>query len=119
MSRRRVAALTAALVLAGSAPMLLPAASASAASCSSYPNWVAGRSYNAGDIVRYTDGRAYIAEHANPGYDPVISTWYWDPYACDGGSDTPPAASSCPRRSSTRCSRAGTPSTATAGSRPR
>lgn len=89
MSRRRIAAVTAALVLAGSAPVLLPAATASAATCSSYPNWVAGKSYNAGDIVRYTDGKAYRAERANPGYDPIISTWYWEPYACDNGPGTP------------------------------
>jgi predicted chitinase len=68
--------------------VVLPAAGASAASCSSYPNWVAGKSYVTGNIVRYTDGKAYIAEHDNPGYDPVISTWYWEPYACDG-SGTP------------------------------
>lgn len=71
MSRRRIAAVTAALVLAGSAPMLLPAAAttasaAAAAACSSYPAWVAGQWYEAGAIVRYTDGKAYIAEHANP-----------------------------------------------------
>ncbi|MFF8012623.1 glycoside hydrolase family 19 protein [Streptomyces sp. NPDC007929] len=94
MSRRRISAALAALALAGSAPVLLPAVNASAASaaaCSSYPNWTAGKSYNAGDIVRYTDGKAYIAEHANPGYDPVISTWYWEPYACDSGPGTPNA----------------------------
>jgi predicted chitinase len=68
--------------------VVLPAAGASAASCLSYPNWVAGQSYVTGNIVRYTDGKAYIAEHDNPGYDPVISTWYWEPYACDG-SGTP------------------------------
>ncbi|MFE2422508.1 glycoside hydrolase family 19 protein [Streptomyces hokutonensis] len=89
MSRRRIAAVLTALVLGSLTPVVLPAAGASAASCSSYPNWVAGQSYVTGDIVRYTDGKAYIAEHDNPGYDPVISTWYWEPYACDGGSDTP------------------------------
>ena len=47
-----------------------------------HPNWVAGKWYVTGSIVRYTDGRYYIAEHDNPGYDPVISTWYWDPYTC-------------------------------------
>ena len=86
MSRRRISAVVAALVLGGAVPVLLPAAPASAAACSSYPSWVAGRSYVTGDIVRYTDGKAYIAEHDNPGYDPTISTWYWEPYACDGGS---------------------------------
>ncbi|WP_405557604.1 glycoside hydrolase family 19 protein [Streptomyces sp. NBC_01171] len=91
MSRRHISAALAALALAV-APVLLPAPAASAApaaSCSSYPNWVAGNSYRAGDIVRYTDGKAYIAEHDNPGYDPIISTWYWDPYNCDGGGTTP------------------------------
>ncbi|GGX34923.1 glycoside hydrolase family 19 protein [Streptomyces lomondensis] len=91
MSRRRVSAVLAALALAGTAPVLLPASNASAAACSSYPNWVAGKAYAAGDIVRYTDGKTYIAEHANPGYDPVISTWYWEPYACDSGPGTPDA----------------------------
>jgi len=88
VSRRRIAAVLTALVLGSLTPVVLPAAGASAASCSSYPNWVAGQSYVTGQIVRYTDGKAYIAEHDNPGYDPVISTWYWEPYACDG-SGTP------------------------------
>ncbi|MCZ4512505.1 chitinase [Streptomyces sp. ActVer] len=87
MSRRRISAFVAALMLAGAAPVLLPASSASAAACSSYPSWVAGKSYVTGNIVRYTDGKAYIAEHDNPGYDPTISTWYWEPYACDGGTN--------------------------------
>ncbi|GIH74887.1 glycoside hydrolase family 19 protein [Planobispora longispora] len=52
-----------------------------------HPNWVAGKSYAAGAVVRYTNGKYYRAEHANPGYDPTISTWYWKPYAC--GSATP------------------------------
>jgi predicted chitinase/chitodextrinase len=54
-----------------------------------YPNWVAGQWYPVGSIVRYTDGNHYIAVHENPGYDPVISHWYWDPYTCDGGSTDP------------------------------
>ncbi|MFD9739278.1 glycoside hydrolase family 19 protein [Umezawaea sp. NPDC059074] len=54
-----------------------------------YPNWAAGRNYVTGNIVRYTDGNYYIAEHDNPGYDPVISTWFWDPFTCGGGT-TPP-----------------------------
>ncbi|MGW2285504.1 glycoside hydrolase family 19 protein [Streptomyces phaeochromogenes] len=87
MSRRRISAFVAALMLASAAPVLLPASSASAAACSSYPSWVAGKSYVTGNIVRYTDGKAYIAEHDNPGYDPTVSTWYWEPYACDGGTN--------------------------------
>ncbi|MER6470766.1 glycoside hydrolase family 19 protein [Streptomyces collinus] len=89
MSKRRLSAVLTALVLGSTVPVLLPATDASAAACSSYPNWVAGRSYKTGDIVRYSDGKAYVAEHDNPGYDPIISTWYWDPYACDSGSGTP------------------------------
>ncbi|MFE1800014.1 MULTISPECIES: glycoside hydrolase family 19 protein [unclassified Streptomyces] len=89
MSRRRISAFVAAIVLGTAAPVLLPASGASAAACSSYPSWVAGKSYVTGNIVRYTDGKAYIAEHDNPGYDPIISTWYWEPYACDNGPTNP------------------------------
>ncbi|MEU9399007.1 glycoside hydrolase family 19 protein [Streptomyces sp. NPDC048242] len=89
MSRRHVSAALTALALAVtplvmSAPAASAAPATTAASCASYPNWVAGKSYVTGDIVRYTDGKTYIAEHDNPGYDPVISTWYWEPYGCDG-----------------------------------
>ncbi|MEU9129659.1 glycoside hydrolase family 19 protein [Kitasatospora sp. NPDC048540] len=55
-----------------------------------YPSWVAGRTYTTGTVVRYTNGGLYRATHDNPGYDPVISTWYWEPYTCSGGSTTPP-----------------------------
>ncbi|WP_020521008.1 glycoside hydrolase family 19 protein [Catelliglobosispora koreensis] len=55
-----------------------------------YPNWAAGTWYNAGAIVRYTNGLYYIAEHGNPGYDPTISTWYWDPFTCSGTPPTTP-----------------------------
>ncbi|MFF9089907.1 glycoside hydrolase family 19 protein [Streptomyces sp. NPDC014991] len=89
MSKRRLSALMAAIVIGATAPALLPATGASAASCSSYPSWTAGKAYVTGDIVRYTDGKTYIAEHDNPGYDPTISTWYWDPYACDSGPTNP------------------------------
>lgn len=62
--------------------------STSGASCN-YPAWVAGRSYVTGDIVRYTDGRFYRAEHDNPGYDPIISTWFWEPYTCGPSNPNP------------------------------
>ncbi|MFB7935629.1 glycoside hydrolase family 19 protein [Streptomyces sp. NPDC056049] len=55
-----------------------------------HPAWTAGRTYTAGDIVKYTNGNYYKASHDNPGYDPVISTWYWDPYTCGGGGGTTP-----------------------------
>ncbi len=63
------------------------------ASCS-YPSWVAGQYYAAGAIVRYTNGLYYQASHENPGYDPVISTWYWSPYTCTGGGTTSPPPTS-------------------------
>ncbi|MFD0599114.1 carbohydrate-binding protein [Catellatospora coxensis] len=89
----------------------------------SHPNWAAGTWYTTGSIVRYTNGLYYIAEHDNPGYDPTISTWYWDPYTCSGTPRRPRrparAASSSPRRPSTRCSRAATPSTPTRAWSPR
>lgn len=54
-----------------------------------YPSWVAGGSYVTGNVVKYTDGKLYIAEHDNPGYDPLVSTWFWDPYTCSGSTPTP------------------------------
>jgi predicted chitinase len=45
------------------------------------PEWKAGTSYATGAIVQYQGGY-YIAEHENPGYDPVISSYFWDPYSC-------------------------------------
>ncbi len=55
-----------------------------AGSCN-YPNWVAGQHYAVGAIVKYTNGQYYQAVHENPGYDPVISSWFWAPYSCSGG----------------------------------
>lgn len=45
------------------------------------PNWVQGKAYAAGDVVKYTDGKRYTAKFANPGYNPTISTYYWAPFA--------------------------------------
>lgn len=47
--------------------------------------WVKSTPYDVGDVVSYTDGNNYIAVHANPGYNPTVSTWYWDPYTCPSG----------------------------------
>ncbi|MBM7845445.1 glycoside hydrolase family 19 protein [Herpetosiphon giganteus] len=58
-------------------------------SCS-YTDWVAGRQYYTGNIVRY-NGSFYVAEHDNPGYDPTISTWFWEPTTC-GGTNPPPVS---------------------------
>lgn len=52
----------------------------------SCPQWAAGTNYVVGNVVRY-NGSFYRAKNANPGYDPVISTWYWEPVAsCPGGT---------------------------------
>lgn len=47
-----------------------------------YPAWMAQHDYKKGDKVMYM-GKAYIANDDNPGYDPVISTFYWSPYDCE------------------------------------
>jgi predicted chitinase len=45
------------------------------------PAWMSGTNYSTGDIVQYM-GSYYQASHDNPGYDPTISTYFWDPYVC-------------------------------------
>jgi hypothetical protein len=54
-----------------------------------FPPWMAGKDYAAGDKVMYM-GKAYIATEANPGYDPLVSTYFWSAYSCEpvsnGGS---------------------------------
>jgi predicted chitinase len=48
--------------------------------------WSAGTTYLPGDVVFYeADGNYYIAENENPGYEPNVSTWFWEPYVCEGG----------------------------------
>ncbi|GAA0903585.1 MULTISPECIES: glycoside hydrolase family 19 protein [Streptomyces violaceusniger group] len=95
MRKRRVLAPLAATAAVCASVLVMPMAStASAAGTTAqaacdYPNWVAGKPYVTGDIVRYTDGKYYRAEHDNPGYDPVISTWYWEPYDCGGEGQNP------------------------------
>ncbi len=51
------------------------------ATCDQTPSWVGGKTYAAGDVVKYTDGKLYIARFANPGYEPTISTYFWAPFA--------------------------------------
>ncbi|GLF97407.1 glycoside hydrolase family 19 protein [Streptomyces yaizuensis] len=83
-----MSALTGFLAAAGlAAASLLPTATPAAADeCTTAPSWRAGTNYVPGNIVRFTDGNFYIAEHANPGYDPTISTWFWNPHTCSGGN---------------------------------
>ena len=56
-------------------------APAPAPACTS-SNWVMGKQYAAGSVVKYSNGYLYIAKYANPGYNPTISTYYWSRYAC-------------------------------------
>lgn len=87
MLRNRIVASLAAGVMAAAMAVITPTVASQAevtAQACTYTDWVQGRWYNAGDIVRF-QGAYYIAEHGNPGYSPTISTWYWDPYNCDGG----------------------------------
>ena len=45
------------------------------------------RPTHVGDVVIYAaNGNDYVATHDNPGYDPTISTWFWSPTTCTGGS---------------------------------
>ncbi|MFF0446527.1 glycoside hydrolase family 19 protein [Streptomyces sp. NPDC004609] len=96
MLRERMKALMVGVVAAGSlaATAIMPTATANAASpvdeCAIAPNWSAGANYRAGDIVKYTDGEIYVAERDNPGYNPVVSTYYWDPYTCGGNGNPNP-----------------------------
>lgn len=61
-----------------------------------YPAWVVNKSYAAGNIVKYSDGRFYSAKFANPGYNPTISTYYWAPYSCTVAEPArAPAAETC------------------------
>ncbi|ANW18739.1 chitinase [Streptomyces clavuligerus] len=92
LKKRLTSALTGILAAAGLAVAgLIPAATPAAADeCTNAPAWRAGTAYVPGNVVRYTDGRYYIAEHANPGYDPVISHWFWNPHTCSGGGTPNP-----------------------------
>ena len=65
-----------------------PTTPAPALNCSS-SNWVQGKQYVAGSVVTYSNGKMYIAKFANPGYDPVISTYYWMLYICSVAAPTP------------------------------
>ncbi|MEV0614698.1 glycoside hydrolase family 19 protein [Nonomuraea sp. NPDC050404] len=91
MRRSLTSVAAAALIAGGTISVTLPASPASATACD-YPNWVAGKWYAVGNIVRYTDGKYYIAVNENPGYDPVISHWYWDPHNCGGTNPPNPGA---------------------------
>lgn len=54
-----------------------------------FPAWIAGKDYKKGDKVTFK-GKGYITVEPNPGYDPIISNWFWDETPCDGSTVTPP-----------------------------
>ncbi|MFE9663891.1 glycoside hydrolase family 19 protein [Streptomyces sp. NPDC005955] len=93
MLRERMKSLMVGLATAGSlaATIMVPATTANAATgtdeCAIAPTWSAGANYQTGDIVKYSDGSVYVAERDNPGYNPVTSTYYWDPYTCGGNGN--------------------------------
>lgn len=58
-------------------------------STGSCPQWQSGTWYTTGTTVVY-NGSYYTAEHDNPGYDPSVSTWYWEPASSCSGT-TPPS----------------------------
>ncbi len=92
--KQRIAAVLSAAACAATLTVAAPMATAAPSSGSAAPAascnfsiWTAGKAYRTGDIVKYTNGQYYRATHDNPGYDPVISTWYWEPYNCGGGTN--------------------------------
>ncbi|MEU6963827.1 glycoside hydrolase family 19 protein [Streptomyces chrestomyceticus] len=94
MLKQRIAAVLSAAACAATLTVAAPTATAAPSSGSAAPAascnfsiWTAGTAYRTGDIVKYTNGQYYRATHDNPGYDPVISTWYWEPYNCGGGTN--------------------------------
>jgi chitinase len=57
------------------------------------PAWVSGQNYAVGDKVTYQGGY-YIAEYANPGYIPTVSTYFWEPIAASACAGTGSSSSS-------------------------
>jgi hypothetical protein len=51
------------------------------------PAWAPGMDYKKGEIVSFNGGY-YIAEEDNPGYNPVVSSFFWEPYDCSEGGGT-------------------------------
>jgi len=57
------------------------------------PVWVSGQYYAAGSKVSYQGGY-YIAEYANPGYIPTVSTYFWEPIPASACGATSASSSS-------------------------
>ena len=41
------------------------------------PAWSTDGNYLKGNIVSY-QGKNYLCKNDNPGYDPIVSTWFWE-----------------------------------------
>lgn len=65
----------------------------SSSTSTSCPAWVSGQNYAVGDKVTYQGGY-YIAEYANPGYIPNVSTYFWEPIAASACGGTSSSSSS-------------------------
>ncbi|CAN5450714.1 hypothetical protein BH11PSE11_BH11PSE11_35640 [soil metagenome] len=66
-------------------------------SACNFSDWVWGRKYVTGNVVRYPgNGRSYVAKHDNPGWDPTISTYFWAPYVCVGSATPTPSPTPSP-----------------------
>jgi predicted chitinase len=77
------------------APALAPESAPESSTTCSFPNWISGQSYVAGTIVRYAvSGNLYRATNDNPGYDPTISTWFWQLHTCSTTTTTTPTSTS-------------------------
>lgn len=59
------------------APAPGPVAGSSDGKICGFPKWVQGRTYPAGSMVMYTDGKRYVANYWNPGYVPTGNAWDW------------------------------------------
>jgi hypothetical protein len=46
--------------------------------------WIDGEWYNAGDKVEFNSS-IYVAIYDNPGYEPTISTWFWNESSANDG----------------------------------
>lgn len=57
--------------------------------------WVMYKQYAAGSIVTF-QGNQYVAKHANPGYNPTISTYFWSRYYCVGPTPAPAPPATAP-----------------------
>ncbi len=60
--------------------------------CGLVPDWVRGKTYVAGDVVQFTDGKRYVAKLGNPGFVPTTSPNYWAPVVCSALLPLPPTA---------------------------